>query len=69
MFITRESGLYDLLEQDDEVMVDRGFQIQEDLIFDFYTLVVPPGACLKSQLTTKEVQKTKNVANLRIHVG
>ena len=32
-FITRDSGFYDLLEKDDEVMADRGFQIQEDLLF------------------------------------
>ncbi|XP_004210617.3 uncharacterized protein LOC101241116 [Hydra vulgaris] len=67
-FITRDSGIYNLLERDDEVMADRGFQIQEDLILNFCTLVVPPGARLKSQLTTKEVQKTEHVANLRIHV-
>ena len=30
-FITKERGFDDLLERDDEVMVDRGFQIQEDL--------------------------------------
>ena len=29
-FITKENGFDDLLERDDEVMVDRGFQIQED---------------------------------------
>ena len=34
-FITRDSGFYDLLEKDDEVMADRGFQIQEDLLFFF----------------------------------
>nr|XP_047137400.1 uncharacterized protein LOC101234301 [Hydra vulgaris] len=52
-FITRDGGIYNLLVRDDEVMADQ---------------VVPPGARLKSQLTTKEVQKTKHVANLRIHV-
>ena len=30
-FINKESGFDDLLERDDEVMVDRGFQIPEDL--------------------------------------
>ena len=42
-------------------MADRGFQIQEDLLLHFCRLVVPPGARVKSQ-------KTKEVANLRIHV-
>ena len=65
-FITRDSGFYDLLERDDEVMADRVFQIQEDLLLHFYRLVVPPGARVKSQMTKSEVRKTKEVANLRI---
>ena len=40
-------------------MVDRGFQIQEDLLFHFCNLQVPPGT-----RTKKEVQKTKEIANL-----
>ena len=34
----------------------------------FCTLVVPPGARVKSQMTEAECKKTKEVANLRIHV-
>ena len=49
-------------------MVDRGFQIQEDLLLHFYNLQVPPGARTKNQMTKKEVQKTKENADLRIHV-
>ena len=67
-FITRDSGFYDLLERDDEVMADRGFQIQEDLLFHFCRWVVPPGARLKSQMTNSELKKTNEVANLQIHV-
>ena len=67
-FITKDSGFYDLLERDDVVMADCGFQIQEDLLLHFYNLQVPPGARTKSQMTKKEVQKTKEIANLWIHV-
>lgn len=67
-FITKDSGFYELLERDDEVMADRGFQIQEELLLRFCKLVVPPGARLKSQMTSAECRKTKDVANLRIHV-
>lgn len=67
-FITKDSGFYDLLEREDQVMADRGFQIREELLFHFCDLVVPPGARLKSQLTSLEVKKTKEIANLRIHV-
>ena len=67
-FITRDSAFYDLLERDDVVMADRGFQIQEDLLLHFCNLQVPAGARTKTQMTKKDVQKAKEIANLRIHV-
>ena len=66
-FITSDSGLYDLLERDDEVMADRGFQIKEEIMLRICSLSVPPGARVKSQMTMAERKKTKDVANLRIH--
>lgn len=67
-FITSDSGFYDLLERDDEVMADRGFQIKEELLLRYCSLSVPPGARVKSQMTASECKLTSNVANLRIHV-
>lgn len=67
-FICSDSNFYDGLDLYDEVMADRGFQIQEELYLKFCKLTVPPGARLKSQMTEAEVKKTKEVANLRIHV-
>ena len=67
-FITKDSGFYDLLERDDVVMTDLGFQIQEDLLLQFCNLQVPPGARAKSQMAKKEAQKPKEIANLWIHV-
>ena len=49
-------------------MADRGFQIKEDLMFKFCSLSVPPGARVKSQMTMSECKKTKDVANVRVHV-
>ena len=66
--IARDSGFYDLLERDDEVMVDRGYQIQDDLLLHFFIFLVPPGARVKSQMIKSEVKKTKEEANFRIHV-
>ena len=37
-FIAKDSDFYDLLERDDVVMADRGFQIQEDLLLHFCNL-------------------------------
>ena len=66
-FITRDSRFYDLLERNDEVMADTGFQIQEDLFLHFCRLVALPRARVKSQTTKSEVKKTKEVANLPTH--
>ena len=63
-----DSGFLELLERDDQVMADRGFQITEDLLLKFCSLAVPPGARTKTQFSEKEVAKTKQIANLRIHV-
>ena len=57
-----------MLERDDEIMSDRGFQIKEELMLRYCYLSVPPGTRVKSQMTTTECQRTKDVANLRIHV-
>jgi len=49
-------------------MADRGFQIKEELLLHRATLVVPPSARVKSQMTSSECKKTSKVANLRIHI-
>ena len=67
-FITANSGFYDCLDNYDEVMADRGFQIKEELMLKFCTLSVPQGARVKAQMTTAESKTNKNVANLRIHI-
>ena len=48
-------------------MADRGFPIQEDLLRGAAILIPPPSSG-KEQHTRTEVQKTKAVANPRIHV-
>ena len=67
-YVCNDSGFFYLLERDDEIMADRGFQITEELLLRFCSLSVPPGARTKSQMTSAECKKTKHVANLRIHV-
>ena len=61
-------GFFKLLEFGDEIMADRGFQIQDDLLHYYCRLTIPPGARLKSQMTKAGCKKTKEVVNLRIHV-
>ncbi|KAK2560261.1 hypothetical protein P5673_017249 [Acropora cervicornis] len=64
--VTRESGFYDILEQHDEVMADRGFTIAEDLLLQHAKLHIPPGKRGWEQFSKSEVKKTKEIANLRI---
>ena len=52
-----DSSFYDLLERDDVVMADRGFQIQEDLLLHFCNIQVPSGARTKSQMTKKRYKR------------
>ena len=60
-YIVKDSGFYDLLEREDMVMADRGFQIHEELLLRFCSLQVPPGARAKSQMTTDECKKAKDI--------
>ena len=68
VYICKDSNFYDLLEREDEIMVDRGFQINEEFLQRFCQLNVAPGARVKSQMTSIECKRTKKVANLRTHV-
>ena len=58
-YVTNDSGFYDLLERDDEVVADRGFQIKEELLLRYCSLTVPPGARVKSQMASGECKKLK----------
>ena len=66
-YISKDSGFYDLLEQDDQEMADRDFQIKQSLLH-FFRPEVSPGAPMKSQMISAEIEKNKGASNLRIHV-
>ena len=56
-FICNDSGLFDALDLYDDIMADRGFQIQEKLMLKYCTLTIPPGKRLKSHMIKAEVKK------------
>ena len=58
----------DLLEKGDSVMADRGFNIDDLLAPKGVTLNIPPFLDGQPQLTRKEVESTRRIAELRIHV-
>lgn len=66
--ITKKSGILELLQRGDEVMVDKGFPIQNMLAPLGCTIVIPPFLREKAQFEAAEVDTTHQIARLRIHV-
>ena len=67
-FLTENCGIIDKLLPGDLVLADRGFTIQELLMFKQAQLAIPAFTRGKDQLDPVEVEETRNIANVRIHV-
>lgn len=67
-FITEECGILRLLDKGDVVLADRGFLIEESVGMCCATLAVPNFTRGKRQLSSSEVERTREIANVRIHV-
>ena len=65
--ITRGSGVLNLLEPGDNVIVDRGFDIP-DIVSNGVVVNMPPFLAGRDQMTGVETQETMSIASLRIHV-
>ena len=65
--ITKDCGILDLLEPNDQVMADRGFDIEDDLPSNV-TLNIPPFLDNKDQLSLDEELTTRKIASVRVHV-
>ena len=66
--LTRDSGIIQKLLPGDIVLGDRGFDIAEDLAMVQATLHIPAFTKGVSQLSPIDIQQTRKLANLRIHV-
>ncbi len=66
--ITKSSGILNLLEEGDAVMVDKGFLIKDLLDEIHATLVIPPFLGPSGQFSHGELAHTHNIARLRIHI-
>lgn len=66
--IVKESGILNLLEKGDSVMADKGFTIQDLLDPLGVTLNMPPKRESNRQLSRREVEQTRRIAAVRIHV-
>jgi len=67
-YIVQQCGILDKIDPGDTILADRGLTIQEDLLFRQASLVIPPSSSGKTQMTTANVIRTKQIANARIHV-
>jgi len=66
--LVKRSGIVDLFSPGDTLLADRGFNIQELLLHKGVKLVIPPFLKTKKQFSNTDDQRTKQVANAKIHV-
>ena len=67
-FITEHSGLLNNILPGDLVLADRGFDIEDSCGLFCATLRIPNFTNGKSQLSPFEIEATRSVAHVRIHV-
>ena len=65
--ITLKSGVLSLLEDGDNIMADRGFDIR-DIVPPGVSLNIPPFKGTRAQLSAEETEETARIASMRIHV-
>ena len=67
-YLTENCGLLDKLMPGDMIMADRGFTIAESVGMKQAQLVIPAFTKGKTQLDPVDVEKTRGIASVRIHV-
>ena len=65
--LTQRSGILNFLQDGDNVMADRGFDIA-DILPHGVSLNIPPFKGNRKQLSAPEVEETARIASVRIHV-
>ena len=66
--LTENCGLLKLLNPGDQVMADRGFTIEDSVGMYCAKLVIPSFTRGKKQLRRQELEQSRQIANVRIHV-
>lgn len=66
--ITNKCGFLDLIETQDQILADRGFTVGEEVACKGGVLVIPSFTKGKNQLSAQEVDQSRQIANVRIHI-
>ena len=66
--IVRHCGLLELIEEGDGLMVDRGFDIENDLAKRGASLIMPAFLQGQDQFDDKQLSNSRNIAIVRVHV-
>ena len=66
--LTNHCGYLDMIEPHTQLMADKGFNILAECNARSIELIIPPGKRGTSQMLTKDVQKTSEIAKMRILV-
>jgi hypothetical protein len=67
-FVTNDCGFLNLLEDNDVVMVDKGFTINEEVTARNAELVIPAFKKAGFQMHPVQIERTRKIANVRVHV-
>ena len=66
--ITIKCGILNLIERGDQVLADRGFTIEQEVATRGGILEIPSFTKGKSQLSAEDVDESRKIANVRIHI-
>ena len=67
-YIVENSGFLNNILPGDVILADRGFNIEDSVGAIGASLQIPAFVRGKDQLAAKEVESTRNIANIRIHI-
>jgi hypothetical protein len=66
--IVKQSGFIEQVSEDDVVLADRGFTIEDLLASKKAKLVIPPFLSGRKEFSNEELVRTKIIAKARIHI-
>lgn len=67
-YIFKNCGFLELLSSGDQILADRGFTVDDELMRRGIELNTPPAGTGVVQFSTEDVQRAKRISNVRVHV-